>query len=284
MAMILMYCDIQTLVTVAAVCRSVRASALAELQHSLTVFLHRYFDHPDAVRGAMRSTGSVLSGSAALAWIDRSCQWSPRDLDFFCPYDLFFQFIDHLMRTMQVVDYTRYTITPNRHGKEYRFRRGVCERVTLASSKVKIDIYRSVTVSALYPLPFFHSTLLMNFVGADSFGVAYPSLTLTRRAVTHSRLLGSKDIRSVSKFCLRGYRFRESIFALRYGTDEVCKGRKNGCPVALRSFGDGGSLTVSWASHSQLDPLRWNVQWVMGGEPCGGYCVEYRSFWICLML
>lgn len=282
--MILHYCGMKSLVSLSAVCRRLRLSVHSELRHSFKVFLHQYLNNVDAVLTAMRCTGTILSGSAALAWLDRGATWRPNDLDFFCPHDTFFDFTSRLMDVIRVMDYGRFVITSNKHGREYRFRRGVCERVTLLSPKIKIDIYRSVTVSLVYPLPFFHSTLLMNYVSAESFGSAYPALTLQQRGVTHTRLLGVKDVRSISKFCKRGYRFREAVHVWRENKD--CWGASTGCPCSIRSFGDAGSLVLTWSStgDSQLHPLHWNVQWLMGGQPCGGSCVEYRNFWVkCLL-
>ncbi|KAL6303188.1 hypothetical protein BKA93DRAFT_698635, partial [Sparassis latifolia] len=48
-------------------------------------------------------------------------------------------------------------------------------RVT--TGKAVIKIIHSRADSAIYPISHFWSTLVINFISADSFGCTYPSLT-----------------------------------------------------------------------------------------------------------
>lgn len=123
----------------------------------------------------------------------------------------------------------------------------------------------------------------MNYISADSFVIAYPALTLKNQGVMHSRALSAKDVRAMSKFCQRGYPLREALYLWR-GQHE-CVGTIGECSSSVRRFGDEGSLGITWREpERQLDPLNWNVEWILGGEPCGGYCTEHHVFWIADLL
>lgn len=87
--MVLVMCDMRSLVTLAAVCKRFRRAVLLEFQQSFRHYLSRFVRNPIELIDGMRINGTVLSGSAALGWIDRTAVWSPRNLDFYCPYDLF---------------------------------------------------------------------------------------------------------------------------------------------------------------------------------------------------
>ncbi|OCH88799.1 hypothetical protein OBBRIDRAFT_693533, partial [Obba rivulosa] len=66
---------------------------------------------------------------------------------------------------------------------QYYHCKGFFHLVQLRTPRGVIEVIRSVRETALYPICFFWSTLLMNYFSADAFCVAYPVLTFQRRGL-----------------------------------------------------------------------------------------------------
>ncbi|OCH86568.1 hypothetical protein OBBRIDRAFT_690064, partial [Obba rivulosa] len=123
----------------------------------------------------MRLYSCVISGSSALYFFNHMCGWVPRDLDLYVPWRHFNAVINHIVDRHQArIEYSRAA---------YYHIKGFSHLVRLRTPQGVIEVIRSARESALYPLCFFSSTLLMNYISADSFCVAYPSLTLLRRGL-----------------------------------------------------------------------------------------------------
>ncbi|KAH9846472.1 hypothetical protein C2E23DRAFT_696829, partial [Lenzites betulinus] len=159
----------------------------------------------------LRITGTIISGSTALYVLDRdrATGWEPSDLDLYAPSHhgtrisrylsqcegyVYQGTAEHLYAS-DSAGFVRVTRWQNRHG-------------------MRIDLIHSQTQSALFPLPFFWSTHLMNYLTADSFCIAYPALTLRGRgllnpvALSDSRFPTHRTLNVMTKYQLRGYDFR----------------------------------------------------------------------------
>ncbi|GJE85264.1 hypothetical protein PsYK624_013430 [Phanerochaete sordida] len=233
--------DLETLLALMATCKYTRYIVCEQLRRSWHTFLLPRFDRPDIVIEAMRNTGTVVSGSAALKWLLRTTQWENGDVDFYCPFDTFPSFVRTLLNLPGVA--LLANITPDNWDNMYPLRHGFCNYVVLASKTWKIDILRSITISPTHPLPYFHSTPVMNFVGADSFCVAYPRLTLRNRAVLRSYALRDKDITAVAKYMGRGFDYRDT--AARWLDTHTNPSLALYCSQSERSFGDAACLTTN---------------------------------------
>ncbi|TEB16196.1 hypothetical protein FA13DRAFT_1650826 [Coprinellus micaceus] len=162
----------------------------------------------------MRSTGAILSGSAALQVVSPSLSWKPSDLDFYCGFndvqDVIYCFAGESYEVSMAFDapydckkfYTYAPASARPTNFEARFRSNSCiQKVyTLVhrESEITINVIQSRSPASAAPLAFFHSTLVMNFVSADGVVCAYPDLTLSSQGmlVTPSRLKFSSLIRS----------------------------------------------------------------------------------------
>ncbi|KAF6747811.1 hypothetical protein DFP72DRAFT_918342 [Ephemerocybe angulata] len=129
----------------------------------------------------MRSTGTVVSGSAALEIVSPgSCE--PRDLNLYCPagsaqgairmilgLDGFVE-SPYPLKTLlaERTPFSRFEVN-NGIKRLYRF-------VHLPSSKV-VTLAESISTSSVAPVLFFHSTLLMNYVSGSGVVSFYPELT-----------------------------------------------------------------------------------------------------------
>lgn len=273
---ILHHSDISLLITLKRVCRCLRNMVSNELRISLKVYLRQFSHNPSQLLDAMRRCGAVISGSGALGWIDREAQWKANDLDIYCPYDTFPNFVSALLRSEGGVLYKHSIFRPSDTDQAYSFDAGISQRVIIIGPKCKFDILRSPTVSALHPIPFFHSTVVMNFVGAQSLSVAYPKLTLNRRGIIHSRVTGERDIDCIAKYIGRGYEFRNEFKLWNYPL--ACTPFLGMCPAAPRIFGDRGCMTTVFGDEEGIDVLKWNTRWVFGGDACGGLCTKRTTF------
>ncbi|TEB31094.1 hypothetical protein FA13DRAFT_1709940 [Coprinellus micaceus] len=164
---------------------------------------------PQVVLEMMESTGTDLSGSAALQVVSPSLSWKPSDLDFYCGFndvqDVVYCFAGESYEVSMTFDapyackkfYTYAPASARPANFEARFCANFCiEKVyTLVHQerKLTINIIQSRSPASAAPLAFFHSTLVMNMVSANGVVCAYPDLTL--------------NLKAVDKYQQRGYSF-----------------------------------------------------------------------------
>ncbi|KAF6750730.1 hypothetical protein DFP72DRAFT_851531 [Ephemerocybe angulata] len=129
----------------------------------------------------MFSTGTIISGSAALAIVaPGSCE--PRDLNLYCAAGAAHGAIKLILGTKGFVEtpsplkalmtertpFSKFEVN-NGIKRIYRF-------VHVPSSKV-VTLSESISTSTLAPILFFHTTLLMNYVSGSGATAFYPELT-----------------------------------------------------------------------------------------------------------
>lgn len=244
--------------------------------------LRQYFTSAVNFRGALRSTKSVIAGSCVLNLLDieRAKYWTPNDLDIYCPSEYTLRMVWYLC---QVEHYNVSDV----HISSYSGDSAGFKRVVhLEKEDRRIDVIQSATLSALHPIPFFWGTHLVNYISADSFCLAYPTLTLQGRGLLNPislieyRYVRQRTLDVLRKYESRGYDFR--LHPTAWGADPTteCDGRE-GCPRAVRYFGDRccltGSLRVArdtlYIPSDPVDRPR-TVRWWRGGDACGGLCVH----------
>lgn len=280
MFLIIQHCDMSTLFAIMQTSRSSNDIVKAELRLCWKQYLGQWFSKPSHIINSMRCTGTVVSGSSALHWLDRGSQWTPNDIDFYCPYDTFELFVRQIkMLEPGLLENNKQSHAIFAH-TTYNSSNGFCDRISLYQGNRKYDVIRSRTMSPCFPLVYFHSTIVMNYVGADNFSIAYPALTLQRKGVKHSRDVGASDRRALAKYKSRGYTVVDS-FAVCNSHRDYTKHRRDFCSAAVRNFSDNNCLSVSfnrppWVQ--QLNPTEWTTGWVLGGSACGGYCLLRACF------
>ncbi|KAL0945898.1 hypothetical protein HGRIS_012182 [Hohenbuehelia grisea] len=179
-------------------------------------------DRIEAFRAMMRYTRAVLSGSSVLHFAIRDDHWQPADLDIYAPFGTGFNVVSWLVkregyevasdglksftrrpkttirRTEGPYDWTTpfeleavWIPSPPRNQtaietptQNFIFR---VIKLRKPSSPHSIDIIESSKPSFLPPITRFHSSLVMNYITADSLVILYPSLTLRRIGILHSR-------------------------------------------------------------------------------------------------
>lgn len=127
----------------------------------------------------MRRHASVISGSAALA-VAFPDSWQPNDLDFYCPTGEYQGFL-HGLLDQGYVEHRPPTNMPY-----WRFCGGI-KRVAYLTHPTdgrSINVIQSETESALTPVFFFHSTIVMNIITNDGVVAFYPTLTEKKQGMS----------------------------------------------------------------------------------------------------
>ncbi|KAL6298177.1 hypothetical protein BKA93DRAFT_744658, partial [Sparassis latifolia] len=152
----------------------------------------------------MHESGSIISGSAALWFIHRQAGWFLHDIDLYVAFSLYEFVINQLLvafpHALVIIGRCfvgRYSTGPS-----------ICQVVQFITDRGRIDIVCSRTESPLFPISHFWSTLVMNFVSADTFGSAYPALTLRRCGLLSPyRPFGVKEMAVKVKYEAQSYEF-----------------------------------------------------------------------------
>ncbi|OJT05578.1 hypothetical protein TRAPUB_3591 [Trametes pubescens] len=273
---------LQTWRTTCVVADRVVSSFLQACYHNA---LSSHFIDVAGFRAVLRATGAVVSGSAALRTLDRNRAhgWRSNDVDVYTPVHQ----TERIIRYINEVEgyyaleasepYAHYSVSGYMQVFRYRNADGA-----------HIDVVQSYTHSAIFPIPFFWSSHVMNYMTADAFCVAYPVHTLQGRglmspvALLDDQHAHDPTLAVMHKYRSRGYDFRLYTHAWTAdATTECSQSANEGCPRTIRFFGDrycliGSFGTVSETVQStecraQPDKTRL-VRWWRGGNACGGNC------------
>lgn len=225
---------------------------------------------------AMTVTNTVLSGSNALRFADRTAQWIPSDFDFYTSkfgFDGFCFFLEHYLGAL-LTDHTEGSANSPIYGQDGAF----IARNRYQLGQKNIDVMRSATPSPLYPLTQFHSTLVMNAISPQSLVIAYPAHIADRRGLLtmHSQRVSART--AAAKYESRGYQLMPwdcSDFAGEDLRDSST------CTNYRRYFGDEQCLTVPFSpcvnrvnEHGPIETHKWSAGWILGGRPCGDSLCE----------
>lgn len=274
------------------------------LVHSWEQVLGRFVPNPAGFRAIIRANRAVISGSLALWYLcgqESRTGWLPGDCDIYTPIGQA-ESMSHFLR-----EHADYAIDTSRNrfkrseGQAHLYDDNSDPRDNPSINSVehlcnshgnKIDIIESASDSALEPLPRFWSSLLANYISADSFCIPFPCLTL------HSQGLltiadGAPVIpvhRAMEKYKDRGYdvtEFADTILAIihqLYPTISQDCSHNPYCPHTKRQFGDRWCLQYDFdgknAEEWPIDAI--TVQWKYGGSPCGK-CGRSSAFECCVL-
>lgn len=247
--------------------------------------LREYVSDPAAFRANMRMTGSVISGSFALAFLlhnDKN-QFIPNDMDLYVSHGFATRFALYLVR-VELYHVERTTRVP------YGRMAAHDSVLVLKKGNKRIDIIPSVNNNSLFPITHFWASHLMNYLTADAYCIAYPELTFAHRAVLSPFQLVQYRFPSayvadlITKYEGRGFDFRVRPYAWDVpGGTSSCSGNA-ACPRVRRFFGDRfcalGLLSRDRSDSGYLRKLPSNstAYWWRGGDACGGGCEHDKIF------
>lgn len=201
-------------------------------------------------RRVMRTTNSVISGSAALLMLSPGA-FVPHDLDLYVPRD-------KAERTIALIeeisDYRLILIKPTKG--EYNIKN--IHRVFYLHSRKynrQINIIVSQTNNALNPIFSFDGTHPMNFMSAHGITCAYPSLTLNNCSLLNWEGLLPADsmVWWREKWLARGYMIRRTLRWWAEYNEHSCR-IDGSCPLTVRSIYDAHTMFLDFprAQRSQL--------------------------------
>lgn len=175
--------DISSLMRWRQTCTINYSHSTASLRRSLTVIMNPFLSRPTILLQIITQFKGVIGGEVALAYIRRDLKFQPRTIEICASTSLHeplcIAILSHpeLLPDIACAD----VITPR---YPYSLRRDIVEslRIRLRNDQT-IYIHRSSTESPLSPIARASCTALMNYVSPDSFGCAYPRLTLDNKAL-----------------------------------------------------------------------------------------------------
>ena len=234
----------------------------------------------------------VISGSVALWVFLPSSEWKPNDMDLYVPC----RRVHGVLRCLRSLGYIPVK-RPDAIVRETRYssRSAIASVTKVTNGDISIDVIESKSPSPFVPIFKFHITAVMNFISADGFFAAYPTLTTKRRAIFNSLRLPNGVPSTKTLLCYKKYRERgyELAFtSVRWSDDEhhlhVCQ-RSSECPQTIRSTFDPGCLFTSLRIVDKDNIVedvvtprcfedRRAVVWHVGGESCYGDRESLRPF------
>ena len=124
----------------------------------------------------MKTTGTVISGSAALAVLFRG-EFMPQDLDFYVNEKGFTTMLLFLMdQNYQVTTSRRYYKSQKRNTKS-----PIILTLKYKNENMKIDLITTNEEQVVHTITQFHSTVVMNYIAFYGIVCLYPDWTLQKK-------------------------------------------------------------------------------------------------------
>ncbi|KAI0057864.1 hypothetical protein BV25DRAFT_1811640 [Artomyces pyxidatus] len=263
---------------------STRLRAIVDyyLRSSWNTTLSPYFKHPEAFRNLLRDTRSVISGSTVLHFALRNTPfiagWSPEDLDVYCPLSTGATVIDRLVEEEGCV--LVEIVSSRDRGRdlfrEYHNGAIACVATLSTPSGKKVDVIISARNAPLLPVTYFWSTMITNYISADTISITYPKLTLHGIGLINPMRSSSSRVLK----CIRKYQKRGMLLLDFPDIDDVRHTFYNTtplhCPHTMRTFADHGCLRIQFNATVVRPPHAvfpiYNPTWKYGGTHCGDGC------------
>lgn len=225
-----------------------------------------FLDDPDEIYRLLAAFNAVISGSSALSFLlpEREVYWTPHDLDIYVSEKDALP----LLRKLSIYG---YCITAKRDSNEDPYPYSSIQTMfVLRRGTSKIDVVTSKTSAAISPIFQYHSTILFNFLTADSVFCAYPELTLRRESLinpfaVYGQALKRSTLQALLKYHSRG---------IKYVSCRELHKNSHCCKASLRSVDDNISLWMKCsppdANYPIKNPSISVVKWRLGGSICNG--------------
>lgn len=257
--------DMLSLISWRRTCHTNYAQVRALLRRSLIVSLDPFFRHPGRFLRILTRYKAVIGGLTAISYVLRDPTVNSSVLEIYV--SMFWY--NAMVYSMSICPYNKATvarITARPSGIPFTIDRDVVSYTTFyLTNGRRIVVYRSGSVSPCSPLTRTPSTASMNFITEYSFGCAYPTLTLRRRALlSDMRLQAMTPLDRIVMNDLLKIGFSFAVCASAWPEYPVtpdnfpepiqedthpCFRARHVCPFQGRFFGDSGSLV------DLMDPL-----------------------------
>ena len=261
-----------------------RAEAGEELNRRYEELLSRFTEDVIGFREMMRETNCVISGSAALWFILGSpVEWTPRDLDILSPESKFATVVEFLTKLDGAVFHGAVEPPEDPHPSE-----AYSARTIITTPKGTLDVLKSSRESALFPIPYYWSTHLMNALTADALYCAYPALTLNGQGVYPAHAGATLNLKSERLHDRLGFSVYTDAGEIWEGK-EGCLGMVT-CSRRQRFFGDERTFVVPLGKGTVKTSVMWMAElgtaaWRLGGTGCGNErCLRGAPFSAGLLL
>ncbi|RDX45269.1 hypothetical protein OH76DRAFT_1420890 [Lentinus brumalis] len=244
--------DLYTLLDWRLTCPRFKEQANIALRNMFRQILGCFVRDPRAFIEVLRRYSAVVAGRAALAFFLRDLRVVGRDMYVTCNVAAFDDFLEELQSRCALQLLPVWGPGAGVKGVKYLVR------------YLRAPNGTSVVVEAsehpFVPLVYSPTTALVNFVGADIFGSAYPSLTMNREGIAYPFRSTFRDQKIATLMLLaNNFRFAHSAWDLipglptppatmgwSYFTRRYCLEPWYLCPCQPRFFGDGGCLIDSF--------------------------------------
>ena len=245
------------------------------LQQRMNALATPFFPNATVLQDILRTCDAVISGSSALHFIlpITTTVWKPKDLDLYVPH----RYMKALTTRLENLGYHKLPRNDILANTAYLSSSQILAVHKFILDENVIDVVESCTDAACSPIFQFHSTAVMNFVGADTIFSAYPNLTMQYKSLLnpysiYKHAYDRTKISHLEKYRTRGFTFipcRDS-HASRF----EC--RSNG-----RTITDNGCLWIDL--HTGLRKIQHpadifrkfgilDVEWRLGGHVCESDC------------
>lgn len=207
----------------AASCWTMNNIVCSFLGHRLLSTLHPFIEDPSGFLSVLWAAKAVISGSFVVDFIFGTCEteWHAADLDICVSHQDFAILLDGLFEIGFLVDGT--TACPVLYcGNEIE------SIVHVSDDSCQLNIIVSRRSSCITPLFQNHSSLLMNYVTANSFFSGYPrlssrSLGFVNPLLDHRKLFSPEMMLSLEKYRMQGFTIRAaSSFGLLIEAGKWC--------------------------------------------------------------
>lgn len=221
-----------------------------------------FFDNPDEIFRILAACNAVISGSSVLYLLlpERDILWKPGDLDIYvCDKDL-----ELLLRNLGSCG---YQVSTTEYGTDDPYPYSHIQKIfTLHHQKSKIDVIVSKTSTPISPIFQYHSTVVMNFLTANSLFCAYPELTLQKKSIinpfaVYGQALKRTTLQALLKYNKRGIQYTSCRHL--HGNSQCWKER-------LRSVDDELGLWIRNPSPETFPATQdfHTLKWSLGGSIC----------------
>lgn len=235
------------------------------------ILFARFLNSIDDFNNILQSTGAVISGSSALNIVQaKEGAVEINDLDVYTTqtnFNQLVQFLEKKEKYKLIGNFSRPPAGPYNTS-------GISRLLRFKKGDNKIDVIVTNMSAAPSPIFQFHTTVVMNFISADTIFCAYPAWTLNMMGLIHPRMYKQNStnlatINGLAKYVKRGFSLYSDIKELAPHASQCVK--TYDCPHTTRSTNDKG--VASWVFRTDKSHIVTYVDsaaivWCLGGDQC----------------